>query len=75
MKIIDAMWFTQMASTGTIGLVVVEDEITGERKSYIGSASGLDATTDAEHIAQTGAKFYPSIINDFLETNLTKETT
>ncbi len=69
MKIIDATWFTQMASKNTIGIVVVEDEITGQRKSYIGAASGRDVEADMQHIVDTGAKFYPRYVNDFLKRN------
>lgn len=57
MKIIDDMWFT---SSHTVGIVVIEDEVTHERRSFIGVASGQDVKADIEHIAERGNPFSAS---------------
>ena len=59
MKTIDATWFTTL--NGTIGIVVAENEVTGERKAYIGIASGLCEKVDTEHIKQYVSKL--SLLN------------
>ena len=61
MKIIDAIWFTEMGSQRPIGIVIGEDEHTGKKKAYIGTAFGNDKGADAAHIAATGAKLHPII--------------
>ena len=61
MKIIDAIWFTEHASTRPIGIVIVEDEHTGKIKAYIGTGHGYDEGVDAYHIVSNGAKLDPSI--------------
>ena len=57
MKIINAFWFTECGSTRPIGIIIGEDDITKERKAYIGSGYGFDEGVDAGHIAEMGAKF------------------
>lgn len=57
MKILDVIWFTEMGSLRPIGIVIGEDEITGERKAYIGVGNGEDEERDSKSIAGTGAKF------------------
>jgi hypothetical protein len=59
MKIIATHWFTEMG--GCLGIVVGEDEITGERKAYIGSGDGFSENADAQKILQRGGKFYPAV--------------
>lgn len=54
MKVIDSMWMNSMI--GSIGLVVAEDEITGERRAYIGSATGFDEEADARLVIDHGSK-------------------
>ncbi len=57
MKIIAATWFTP--STGEcIGIVFGIDEITGEKKAYIGIGEGNDEGIDVDLIARNGAKFH-----------------
>ncbi len=56
MKILKANWFTPMGNT-LIGIVYGEDEVTKEKKAYIGIGNGYDEKEDSEHIAETGAKF------------------
>lgn len=55
MKVIDTLWFT--TSDGTIGIVTIEEDITGDRKAYIGTASGNDEKEDTNHILAWGNKF------------------
>ena len=59
MKILEMLWFTQAGTPSTLGIIVGEDEITGEAKAYLGTAQGYDEEADAKHILETGAKFYP----------------
>ena len=59
MKAIDAIWFTEMGSTDPIGIVLVEDELTGEKKAYIGKSQGFGGEEcDIRTITSTGAKFH-----------------
>lgn len=55
MKVIETLWFTN--KDGCIGIVVVEEDVTGDRKAYIGPASGTDEKADAEQILAWGNKF------------------
>ena len=62
MKIIDSLWFTSLGILGgCIGIVLGEDEVTGEKKAYIGTAVGDNQERDERHIAMNGAKFTPEI--------------
>lgn len=55
MKVIEALWFTDL--DGCVGIVVVEEDITSDRKAYIGPASGTNEKTDTEQILAWGCKF------------------
>ncbi len=55
-KIVAKHWFTQGAAPHTFGVVVCHDDITGQRKAYIGSGLGIDEEDDAIHIQEYGAK-------------------
>ena len=55
MKVIDSLWFTNL--DGCIGIIVIEEDITGDRKAYIGPASGEDEKADTEKILAWGNKF------------------
>lgn len=58
MKPIDAIWFSNMTSTaGIVGIVVVEDEKTKERKAYIGIGEGNDEKLDTKRIMDFGSPF------------------
>lgn len=58
MKILGAIWFTEMGSLQPIGIVVGKSEHTGEMKAYIGTGRhGIDEGSDAQEIAYSGAKF------------------
>ena len=55
MKVIETLWFNSFG--GTVGIVVGEEDITKDRKAYIGSASGLDGKADTDHIIGFGLPF------------------
>ena len=55
-KTLDKIWFTTMGGD-CIGLILVEDEYTKEKKIYIGTGEGNDEDYDADKIKQCGAKF------------------
>ena len=56
MKINDVFWFTP-ATGECIGIVYGTDDVTGERKAYIGVGNGINEEEDIALIAKTGAKF------------------
>lgn len=58
MKILKTIWFTQMISPQTIGIVIGEDEKTGERKAFIGAGHGVNEKEDAVFISSYGAKVH-----------------
>ncbi len=55
MKVIETLWFTNFE--GCIGIVVGEEDITGDRKAYIGPASGTDEKANTEQVLAWGNKF------------------
>ncbi len=55
MKVIETLWFTNI--NGVIGIVIGEEDVTGDRKAYIGPAPGTDEKEDAEQIIAWGNKF------------------
>ena len=55
MKVLDKLWFTY--SQGCIGIVVGEDDVTGDRIAYIGIGDGADEKVDTEAILAWGNKF------------------
>jgi hypothetical protein len=57
MKILNARWFTEMGSLRPIGIILGQDEKTGEYKSYIGTGDGNSEEYDAQQILRRGAKF------------------
>jgi hypothetical protein len=65
MKIEKAIWFTT-CDGNTLGIVMGTDEVTGERKAYIGVGEGIDETTDTLDIMRYGAKFTPDHIRALL---------
>ena len=65
MKIKRPYWFTGFF--GTIGVVVGEDNVTGEKKAYIGTAPGFDEDADAQYIAKTGSPVDPGHLAQILE--------
>ncbi len=65
MRIKQPYWFTGLF--GTIGIVTGEDEVTGKKKAYIGTAPGFDEDADSQHIAKTGSPVVPRQIAEILE--------
>lgn len=61
MKIIDSVWITSLDIIGCIGIVVGEDEATGERKAYVGYGYGVNEEADAQLISRTGGKLTPEM--------------
>ena len=55
MKVIETLWFT--TADGTIGIITIEEDITGDRKAYIGTASGNNEKEYIDHILAWGNKF------------------
>lgn len=55
MKVIDTLWFTNRY--GTIGIVTVEEDVTGDRKAYIGIGRGIDKKVDTDLILAWGNMF------------------
>lgn len=70
MKILADYWFSTMS--GLTGIVIGTNEITGKPTAFIGTASGLDQVSDAEHIAKTGAKI-PLATLDEIRGNLANQ--
>lgn len=66
MKIIEAIWFTEMGSEQSLRIVVVKPAV-GKRKAYIGKGLGNNEITDIKHIAECGAKIYPEQLRRVLE--------
>jgi len=62
MKVKEAYWFTGLDFV--IGIVVGEDEGTGRRKGYIGTAAGFDEKRDTQHIAGFGSPVDPSKLTE-----------
>lgn len=65
MKILADYWFIDMRG-GTMGIVVGEDECTGERKAYIGVGAGYNQETDRHFISEYGQKLPISFIEELL---------
>jgi hypothetical protein len=57
MKITNSIWFSPLGLIGQIGIVLGEDEATGQRKAYIGIGYGVSDTRDEQLVAQYGSKF------------------
>jgi hypothetical protein len=62
MKIVDSIWFTEMGEHRPIGIILVENELTGERKAYIGKSTLSESKKTEEHdsklIIDVGAKIH-----------------
>lgn len=56
MKITYVTWFST-PHAHTIGIVIGEDDITGEQKAYIGLGDGVDEEADTKKISERGASF------------------
>lgn len=70
MKHIETLWFTNIK--GCVGLAIIEEDRTGDRKGYIGVVSGRDEKADTEDLLAWGTKFTLSTAQDIVQ-KLTKE--
>lgn len=66
MKIKATHWFSPMGS-GIIGIVVGEDDVTGETKAYIGVGTGESAAVDSKRINEWGAKITPERAKELIK--------
>ncbi len=55
MKVIETLWFNGFK--GSVGIVVIEEDVTKKRKAYIGVASGKDEKLDTDGIISWGQRF------------------
>lgn len=55
MKVIETLWFSNIF--GCVGVVVVEEDITADRKAYIGAAPGFNENADIDAIISDGNPF------------------
>ena len=69
MKIVEKLWFTN--EQGTIGIIIIEENFTQDRKAYIGIGKGKDEQKDAEAILAWGNKFSLDTA-DWIRQRLTK---
>jgi hypothetical protein len=60
MKILDDVWFASF-QFGAIGIVIGEDDVTGECKAYVGAGEGVSREDDIQSISTYGAKLTPEI--------------
>jgi len=66
MKEIETFWFTTL--TGTVGIVVGEDEHTGQRKAYMGViVAGPSEQADVERIKRVGSPVTLGIMKNIVE--------
>ena len=63
MKLIHVVWFTREKC---FGIAVGEDEITKERKAYIGIVPGIRAEVDAKNILENGARVYAPMLEEIV---------
>ena len=59
-SLIDVYWFTQ--PTGSFGIITILNEITNERKAYIGAIRGENEDDDIRSIYEHGAKLLPETL-------------
>lgn len=64
-KVISSRWYTpavyqyfDKGEVSCIGIITVEDTITGEIKQYIGLGTGKDPIFDEDLIIAAGSRFY-----------------
>lgn len=72
-QVVDAIWFTGITgANGPIGIIVVEDETTHERRAYIGFGHGDNEREDIEAIKAWGVPFTDRTI-EWLQRSLNKK--
>lgn len=65
MRVTGTYWFSGM--TGMLGIVTGEDEMTGEKKAYIGVVDGQDEEADTERIRQLGSPVSAAVLSEIAE--------
>jgi len=65
-KVLADYWFNDMRG-GIVGIVVGEDEVTGERKAYIGAVEGYNQAVDKESILDGGQKLPLSFLEGLVK--------
>jgi len=65
MRPIHVYWFTCM--TGAIGVVVGEDNVTKEKKAYIGIVSGFNEEADTKTVMELGAPLSREVLLEMAE--------
>ncbi len=65
MKSVYDTWFQSLG--GPCGIIVAENELTGERKAYIGVASGLNIEHDTQAILELGTKISVDRLQEILK--------
>jgi len=55
-RIVSSRWFTNLF--GCVGIVVVDDLITGERKAFIGTGQGENEQVDIDYICEWGKELH-----------------
>lgn len=63
-KVIDSMWFNTFR--GSFGIILTEDETTGERKLYAGASAGFDQQADEQAILSWGNKVNLGLLESLL---------
>lgn len=65
MKVIDTTWFT--GRKGCVGIVIGEEEFTGERKAFIGVGNGRNENADTEAIIAWGIRLSVAVLQDIIK--------
>jgi len=63
-KVVDSMWFN--TAQGSFGIILAEDETTGERKLYAGASACFDQQADEQQILSWGNKVNLGMLGSFL---------
>jgi len=66
MKVLGDYWFSDMRG-GTVGIVVREEDFTGERKAYVGVGAGFNREVDRESILDGGQQLPVSFLEGLVK--------
>jgi hypothetical protein len=61
MKMIETYWFS--SGTGLCGIVIGQDEFTGEKKAYIGIGEGKNEGLDARYVLELGSPVSAEVLH------------
>ena len=64
MKVIRSLWFSHLA--GTIGIVIGEDDLTKERKAFIGLVAGNNEEMDSAWVLDRGSHLSRGTLQEIL---------